>query len=599
MESQKMAGAYDADPVFQANPAHLDFLLQKIHNGVLTIPDFQRDFTWEPRRTTALLRSLMSRFPAGTFLFWEVGPDNEQFGSRPVEGAPKKTTTPKELILDGQQRLTSLYRALNRMGDERFYLSIKEFVELPSQSNPNGRLRNPQEVDFEAAVFWHPVDSKEAKQLNSRPSQIAAHVLPVDEYKDFDNWVDDYTAHYAGSMDEKATRDLLRKEFREAFLTPLKSYGFPVVTLPSNTSIEAVATVFETLNSTGKPLGPFELLTARFYPNNVHLRDLWDQALADHPILEVFSVDPYSLLQAITLRACNSAQRSDVLRKLAAADVQAHWEAVSRGFARSLEFLQAECGIVSPKLLPYTMLLVPMAAVWEDISKVKGPEQANVLSRLKQYFWCTVFTTNYDQGANSQAGADYLKLRYWLFDPKKDAPEAVRDFALSASTIRFATTRRKALNAGVLALTVTSGARDFHTGMKLTAERVASDKIDSHHVFPKGFLAGKTDKEGRSFNAELVLNRALIDPVTNKAIGSKAPSEYFATLRETLDEQELVEILRSQLIDADEEDDPMRRDDYLGFIDRRLEDVVAAIESVTFHPVSREESVAEATKSSD
>ncbi len=587
-----MTGAYDADPVFQANPAHLDYLLQKIHNGVLTIPDFQRDFTWEPRRTATLLRSLMSRFPAGTFLFWAVGPDNDKFGSRPVEGAPPRTTKPQELILDGQQRLTSLYRALNRVGDERFFLSIREFVELPSPSSVEGKLLDPQDVDFESAVFWHPTDSKEAKALDSRADRISAHVFAVDEHREFDDWLDEYASHHASVMDEKATKSLLRR-FRDTYLTPLRSYGFPVVTLPSNTRIEAVATVFETLNSTGKPLGPFELLTARFYPDDVHLRDLWDQATTDHPILETFSVDAYSLLQAVTLRAHNSAQRSDVLRKLAAADVETHWEAVARGFARALELLQAECGVVAPKLLPYTMLLVPMSAVWDEIAKVKGPEQANVLGRLKQYFWCTVFSTNYDQGANSQAGADYSKLKYWLFDPAKDAPEAVRDFALTESTLRVATTRRKALNAGVLALTVTSGARDFHTGLKLTAERVKSDKIDSHHVFPKAYLSGKQDPQGRALNAELVLNRALIDPVTNKSIGAKPPSEYFQALRETVEEQELIEILRSQLIDADDIDDPIRRDDYTDFIGRRLEDVIAAIESVTGCKVLRESTAGE------
>src|SRR5450756_960086 len=190
--------------------------------------------------------------------------------------------------------------------------------------------------------------------------------------------------------------------------------------------------------------------------------------------------------------------------------------------------------------------------------------------RVMQFFWCTVFTTNYDQGANSQAGADFGKLRYWLFDPSKEAPEAVAHFSLLDTTLRTATTRRKALYAGILALSVKAGARDFHTGMKLTPERVRSDKIDSHHVFPKGFLAAAS---GSEVTSELALNRALIDPVTNKVIGSQAPSEYYAELRLTLGHDKLVEIMESHLIDASDEDDPIRADDYEGFIDRRLADV--------------------------
>lgn len=574
------ASAYDADPMFQANPLQLEYLLQRIHNGALTIPDFQRDFTWEARRTATLIRSMMSRFPAGTFLFWSVGEDNAEFGSRPVEGAPIRSTRPEELILDGQQRLTSLYRALSGIGDERFYLDITQFADLPTAENPAGRLRDAEEVDFELAVFWHPADSKQAKLLASREARVAGSVIAVHEHSEFDEWLDEYSAAKATEMDEKATKALLRS-FRDKYLTPLRSYGFPVVTLPSKTRIEAVATVFETLNSTGKPLGPFELLTARFYPSGVQLRDLWEQALADFEILREFSVDEYSVLQAITLRAHNSAQRSDVLRKLTAEDVRAHWEAVARGFARSLELLRDECGVVTSKLLPYTMLLVPLAAVWEEVSKVKGPERAAVLGRVKQFFWCTVFSANYDQGANSQAGADYSKLRYWLFDESAEAPEAVANFSLSLSGLRTATTRRKALYAGVIALTVTVGARDFHTGLRLTADKVRTENIDSHHVFPRGFLAGKTDQNGAALNAELILNRAFIDPTTNKTIGSKAPSVYFAELRTTIDELQLIEIMQSHLIDASDANDPFREDDYVGFIEHRLEDVAQAIQVVT------------------
>ncbi|MBT1543558.1 DUF262 domain-containing protein [Curtobacterium flaccumfaciens pv. flaccumfaciens] len=575
------AGAYDADPVFQATPQHLDYLLQRAHNGALAVPDFQRDFTWEPKRTAALLRSLMSRFPAGTFLFWSVGSDNSSFGRRPVEGAPVTSVAPQELVLDGQQRLTSLYRALNGAGDERFFLAVDRFVELPGPEAGSGRVRPAEEVEFDDAIFWHPRDSKEAIELGSMDKRIARHVIAVDEHREFDSWLDDYSAQHSSSMDEKAVKAILRG-FRDSYLIPLRSYGFPVVTLPSATRIEAVATVFETLNSTGKPLGAFELLTARFYPDGVYLRDLWVEACADYSILEDFGVDPYSILQAITLRAQNSAQRSDVLRKLTSGDVKAHWKLVTRGFARALELLQAECGVVVPRYLPYSMLLVPLAAIWEEIAGVKGPEKATVLSRVKEFFWCSVFMTNYDQGANSQAGADYSKLRYWLFNPEMTPPEVISGFNLSEEVIASATTRRKALYSGILALTVTSGARDFHSGLKLTPEKVRAEKIDSHHIFPKNFLL----KNGYSRSPELVLNRALIDPVTNKAIGSQAPSIYFAALRKSQDEGELVEIMRSHLIDADDIDDPFREDDYDGFLARRLGDVIAAIEAVTGKNVS-------------
>src|SRR5699024_9256213 len=117
--------------------------------GSLVIPDFQRNFTWEPKRTALLLESMMSRFPAGTFLFWAIGTENAGFGYRPVQGAPEREgIEPNTLILDGQQRLTSLYRALNGEGDERFYLKVDKFIVIPSDENPEGRVLEPNEVTF-------------------------------------------------------------------------------------------------------------------------------------------------------------------------------------------------------------------------------------------------------------------------------------------------------------------------------------------------------------------------------------------------------------------------------------------------------------------
>ena len=123
-----MPGAFVADPVFEANPKQVAFLVQKIHEMELALPDFQRDFVWEPRRTAELLRTIMSRYPAGSLLFWRLGGENAGFAAREIEGAPQLIRKPQELILDGQQRLTALYQALTRSGDEHYYVSLAHLI---------------------------------------------------------------------------------------------------------------------------------------------------------------------------------------------------------------------------------------------------------------------------------------------------------------------------------------------------------------------------------------------------------------------------------------------------------------------------------------
>ena len=112
-------------------------------------------------------------------------------------------------------------------------------------------------------------------------------------------------------------------EVESRWIKTIDGYRFPVVTLSEKTEPDALCTIFETLNRTGVKLSVFELLTARFWPQEVNLRTLWDAATNQHPILTEFDVDPYYVLQAISLvsRSAPSCKRSDVL-KLQASDIR-------------------------------------------------------------------------------------------------------------------------------------------------------------------------------------------------------------------------------------------------------------------------------------
>lgn len=571
-----MTSAYAADPVFEANAKQISYLLQRIHNGELALPDFQRNFVWETKRTLELLRSVMCRFPTGTLLFWKQGSGNDGFAEREVEGAPPLNgKQPDELVLDGQQRLTSLYRALTGAAEERYFVRLNEFL------SDAGALKPAHDVDFDKAIFAVDTSSRLKFDPSDRQWQYAEGAFPLAELDSFDEWLDRYARKISDGHDaEDATKRAIRA-VRDAYLVPLRSYGFPVVTLPETTPLEAVCNIFETLNRTGRPLGAFELLTARFYPKGVNLRDLWLAAKEQYDVFDEFRIEPYDILQAISLRARNSAQRSDVLSKLTAEEVSEHWPLVVTGMASVLDTLKNEYGVLHYRWLPYGMLLVPMAAVWPDIRSLRTLERANALERLSQYFWCTTFMTNYDQGANSQAGADYLRLKGWLVDADKQPPEAVSDFDFSEATLLTAGVRRKALHAGIMALTIRSGAKDFHAGQKLTPGRVAEKKIESHHIFPKAYLTEIGDSR-----SELIVNRALIDSETNKVIGRKAPSVYLAEMREAYGSEKLSDILESHAVPTGD-GSGLESDDYEAFLAERCEVLIALIGEVTGKTVAR------------
>jgi hypothetical protein len=169
----------------------------------------------------------------------------------------------------------------------------------------------------------------------------------------------------------------------------------------------------------------------------------------------------------------------------------------------------------------------------------------------------------------------------WIFDEANQPPASVQDFQLAESSLRSATTRRKALYAGLVALTAMSGAKDFHTAQKLTPARIRTDRIDSHHVFPKAFL-GKS-----SSSSELILNRALIDRQTNQIIGARAPSAYLSDVRKAYSAVKVDDVLASHLIDGSKAG-ALTSNDYERFLSDRAERAIELIEDVTQGHVSRD-----------
>lgn len=570
-----MTSAYESDPIFQTNPLQVLNIVTRIQSREIALPDFQRDFVWDSTRTSELLGSIMSRYPVGTLLFWEQG-EGQAFASRSFDGAPGSSNNPPSiLVLDGQQRLTSLYQALTGSGDERYFIKVDEFVDIPSRS-----VREVPQVDFEKAIFSIPATPKAGR----RSQQLKPAHLPIAEVHQFDDWLDDY-ADIIGNdpqlpLTAREAKSLYR-EMRDKYINPLKTYGLPVLTLPSSTSMDAVCTIFETLNRTGKPLGPFELLTARFFPQGVNLRDLWDEAEANHRALKEFRIDPYNILQAICLRVRGSAQRSDVLKQLTGEAIKEHWESTTAGFAGVIDMLQSDCGVTSQKWLPYGMLLTPMAAVWDIQKELKPLERSQALRRLQQFFWASTFTTNYDQGANSQMGADYSRLAKWITAGEGEAPEVMDELQINATTLRTATVRRKALYSGLICLLVKNKAADFHTGQTMTATRAA--EAESHHIFPKAYLAKQQGAE----SSELMLNRSLIDGETNRIIASHAPSVYMEKMQTAYGEQRLTDVLASHAI-ASQQASGLLRDDYATFLDERLEIVIQLVEEATGKTIQRE-----------
>lgn len=543
------------------NPRALKDLLAEIHNRTTVLPDFQRDFVWEPGATQELIVSIANNYPAGSIL--RVRDAKRVFAAREFEGAPPLDGAQHTfLVLDGQQRLTSLYQAFYGVGEHRYYLDL-------------GKLR--EGADFEEAIFHVRATTKWAKTREDFVVQAKELLLPLSVLKrgvgGFIQW------------GRKVARQLADKDRRIALedaldgieqIQVIDDYHFPVVTLSAQTEPDALCTIFETLNRTGVKLSVFELLTARFWPQSIKLRALWDKALATHPVIAEFEVDPYYVLQGISLasRKAPSCKRSDVLN-MAASDITDWWDKVVVGLATGLEILRDDCKVMLPKWVPYQTMLPPLAAVLARAGNPKNAEAGAQREMLKRWFWCAVFGQVYESAPNSQSAKDVVEILPWL--KGGDLPESVASVRFDPRALRDVTPRQRAIYRGAICLILGGGAKDFHTQAVITGKLMAEKGIDDHHIFPAAFLERRGVSPARL--RDCVLNRTLIDRTTNQMIGDRAPSDYLAEIRDTRGFP-FETVLASHGLPTGAES-PLVRDDYDAFLALRQERLWQEIQRVT------------------
>jgi Protein of unknown function DUF262 len=272
------------------NPIDLIKLLDDCHHGIIQLPDFQHRWVWDEDRIKSLIASISRAFPVGALMSLDTGgPVN--FKPRPVEGAPTqaKDIAPQSLLLDGQQRMTSLYQVTLRgkvvetetpkkkKVKRWFYIDIRKALDAS--------------IDREEAVVGVPEDRivrsdfgrKVDVDVSSAEREYACLMYPVSQVFDWDKWQDGFDSYWSGDQNES-----IRKEFRifkHQTLENFKYYRVPVITLDRSTSKEAVCVVFEKVNTGGKALDAFELVTAMYAASGHELRKDWygdDQTKGRH-----------------------------------------------------------------------------------------------------------------------------------------------------------------------------------------------------------------------------------------------------------------------------------------------------------------------------
>ena len=579
---------------FKTNPVGLEDLLKQCQAGDLQLPDFQRSWVWDDERIRGLIASISQAFPVGALMTLETGGEVD-FKPRPVQGAPEQAfkRKPSALLLDGQQRMTSLYQTTLRHQvvetvtprqvkvKRWYYIDIRKALDC-NEVRQDAIIGVPEDRHVR-------VSFKVVLDVSSTEREYAELMFPVSSVFDWDEWQDGFKEYWDDRDPETAK---IFKQFKDQVLKNFTSFQVPVITLAQNTTKEAVCLVFEKVNTGGKALDAFELVTAMYAAHNFELRKDWfarQAVLSQQKVLR--NVASTDFLQAIALL------HTKALREMAASEgrelpaVSANRNALLRtplsayltyaprvesGFLKVAKLLRS-LRIYRVEDVPYQTQLTPLAAILAELPEAQW-ENAVVRSALVQWFWNGVFGELYGSAVESRFAKDVVEVPLWLSGGP--APSTVEQATVRADRLRSMRSRLSAAYKGAHALLMQTGAKDFRSGQVFDDTVFFDESVDIHHVFPKAWCAGR----GISPNIyDSIINKTPLSARTNRIIGGVAPSAYLAKLQAGGDKAPplptatLDDHLASHLIDPA----LLRADDFHAFIAAREKGLLKLIEQAT------------------
>jgi hypothetical protein len=568
-------------------------------SGEIQLPDFQRGYKWEDERIRQLLVTVLRGHPLGAVMLLKTGNTQVRFKPRAIEGVNLHPgTQAKFLLLDGQQRLTSLTQALSGHGVVATKDSRGKLLDRRYLVHMETALNDPNRVD--EAIISIPADgvirSNFGKDivldLSDHDKQRASGYFPLNLlYGDYMSWILDLHDHSLG------------KTFHERFIKPAATYDIPAIVLDENTDKAAVATVFEKVNIGGLPLNVFELLTAMFAGDAAYyeqtgedfrLNDDWKETQlkwSSYPVLA--AVENTDFLQAVTMLTTRqrqiadssdrppaiSAKREDVL-KLTLADYL-QWRAPLReAFIWGATFL-ADRHIFVSRDVPYPKQLVPLAAI--KVVLGNDADLIKVSERLTRWFWCGVLGELYGSAIETRFARDIEMVPSWAKDDSTSTPRTVADATFTESRLHSLRTRNAAAYKGIAALILGHGARDWMEDKSLDKVQYVDLAVDIHHVFPQKWCNDNSiDDEYR----ESIVNKTTISARTNRTIGGAAPSSYLSVIesRAQIDGHRLDELVGTHLITAAH----LRANDFDMYFHDRRESLCQLVEAAIGKAVQRD-----------
>lgn len=513
----------------EPKPFALSRIVDKVEDGYIVIPRFQREFVWPPEATAKLFDSILKGYPIGTFTFWNTKTRLRMvktLGGKKFRIAGSGNTL--NYVLDGQQRITSIYACLKgiTVGDYCY-----ENVSLRLDDVPEGENLVTTNVDG----------------LNG-----SDYISIRDLFQGGIGLADKYPQKYRAKID--------------AFHNFLLAYQLSSIEVPE-TTLEVATDIFTRINTTGKKLTSYEILCAKVYDEKTgfDLIEKRESQVARWGEKNYGSFSDMTVMQAMSLCAKGSCKTAAML-SLTNKDFLAKWNALDEAFSLAIDYFKSHLHIPSTKLLPYDVLIIPY--VYYFFKKKDKRMEVRHAKPLANYFWRSVLSSYYVEGVPSKLDAS-LKYVDAVMRGKKLPELPCVDISEDAIRRDGKFTFSSAYAKGFLCILAAQQPQAFDTGARIQMDGdwlSQANSINYHHFFPKAYMA-KHHKEFDPAEVNHVVNITIVDRYLNQnKIRARAPSSY---VKDYAHNRGLKRVLATHLI-GDPRTFGIKTDDYGKFFSQRV-----------------------------
>ena len=514
-------------------------LMDDVSSGRLKIPQFQREFVWEIKKSASLLDSVVKGYPVGSFIFWKT---RERLRSVKNIGNLNLPEPAKgdyvNFVLDGQQRITSLFATVKGEKIVRDNGKEEDFSEIY--------------IDLEAKedekIVTNEIEDKEKEQLIKLTDLL---------YGDLTSLVQ-FPAKYHSKLAE--------------YKKTIESYNYSVIQV-GDVPIDVASEIFTLVNEGGKPLSPFEIMVAKTYDHekNFDLAEKFDQLVDTLKKVDYETISNATVLQIAALILTKECKRKIILNLNKEKFIEL-WGKVTDAVESAVGYFKDYYRIPVSQLLPYNALVVPFAYFfYHHNDKPTGDKQ----KYLQDFFWRVALAGRYSSAVESKLAQDIKKIDKILNDelpkyewPINTSPEFIKDngwFNAGSSYIK-----------AILCIYAHHQPKSFIDDSLINIDNNWLKQANSknyHHFFPKAYLS-KLNEDERKINH--ILNITIVDDFLNKRkIRDNPPSEYMTKFKK--DNPNLSETMKTHLI-TDLEKFGVWTNNYHSFFEKRGEIVSREIE---------------------